>query len=579
MRPAICCLKMLRPMLFLLLFLAAAADRPFVEERLLLDRRLETLRRILPDGPIPMSDAALVKDLAEQARLMNVESLARPPVDSGTRGVVAVDLTAVGSYSQVDRFFGAVALSHRLIDVVSVGLSAAPGDSVRLQSVLQLPFRPLRASLPQVPDGVRARTAGLPRAQADSFVADHALALAKSETIASLRRARRNPRVFLSELGAIVRDRPAILTQASLGDEFSVKGLTVGEGPVRALESRFERGFFRVSQFLVSRHGACLSFEARGASPVAGPEAELPIPTEDPFEEPGAACAVDRDTLRGPIVQGPGGKAPGKGPLTLRLRDVDLPDVFRVLQALTGQGFVVDSGVFGRANVELVRVGLDEALTTIAKAGGLRISEAGPFRRVGLARGEKEQKQAQKKGAAEPPPADPPPNGARIGVELKRAPVRDLLAVMTDVDPALASLGPGGSLGRVSVWAKDASAAALRQALIEAVGLQEHIEDGRRIVERPGGSGEELSPVAGDPADPRLQLRPQDLALVEFQPSGVASAGDGWMAFAYAPSGALYSYRVGDRLADAQIKGVESTDVVLETDEGDLRFAVPALSR
>ena len=32
-----------------------------------------------------------------------------------------------------------------------------------------------------------------------------------------------------------------------------------------------------------------------------GPEADLPLPGEDPFEEPGGACAVDRDTLRGPL--------------------------------------------------------------------------------------------------------------------------------------------------------------------------------------------------------------------------------------------------------------------------------------
>ena len=41
------------------LLLLAAAERPFAEERELLDRRLETLRRILPDGPNPGSDVAL----------------------------------------------------------------------------------------------------------------------------------------------------------------------------------------------------------------------------------------------------------------------------------------------------------------------------------------------------------------------------------------------------------------------------------------------------------------------------------------------------------------------------------------
>ena len=560
----------------LLLLLASPPERTFPEERILLDRRLEALRRILPDGPMALADAAHVRDLAEQARVMNVESLARPPVEDGARGHVAVDLSAVASYSQVDRFFGLVALSHRLIDVESLSLAAAPGDAVRLQAVLRLPFRPLRAPSAQAPEGVRGRAAGVPRAQADAFVADHALALAKSEAIAELRRSRRNPRVFLSELGAVVRERPAILTQASLADVFSISGLTVGEGPVRSLESRFERGFFRISRFVVTRQGACLRFEAHGTSPVAGPEADLPLPGEDPFEEPGTACAVDRDTLRGPNVQGSGGKPPGRGPLTLRLRDVDMPDVFRVLTTLTGQGFVVDAGVFGRSHVELSRVGADEALALLAKAGGLRITEAGPVRRVALARSGKEER---KDAAPASVPEAPPPEGARVGFELKRAPVRDLLAVFTEVDSSLASLGPSGSLGRLSVWAKDAPAAALRQALLDAVGLRERLEEGRRIVELPGGSGEEMTPVAGGAADPRLQLRPQDLALLEFQPSGLATAGDGWVAFAYSPSGALFAYREGDRLADARIKSIESTDVLLETDEGDLRFALPPAAR
>ena len=46
-----------------LLLLAAAVTRPFADERLLLDRRLETLRRILPDGPSPTSDQAQVKEM------------------------------------------------------------------------------------------------------------------------------------------------------------------------------------------------------------------------------------------------------------------------------------------------------------------------------------------------------------------------------------------------------------------------------------------------------------------------------------------------------------------------------------
>ena len=61
-------------MLWVLIGLLAAApyNRPFGVERQLLERRLETLRRILPDGPTPDSDVALVRQIAEGAHLITV---------------------------------------------------------------------------------------------------------------------------------------------------------------------------------------------------------------------------------------------------------------------------------------------------------------------------------------------------------------------------------------------------------------------------------------------------------------------------------------------------------------------------
>jgi hypothetical protein len=61
----------------------------------------------------------------------------------------------------------------------------------------------------------------------------------------------------------------------------------------------------------------------------------------------------------------------------------------------------------------------------------------------------------------------------------------------------------------------------------------------------------------------------------EFQLAGVAGSGDSFVAFAYAPTGQLYAYRPGDRLADGIVRAIETTDVLLETDEGPLRVALP----
>ena len=545
--------------------LAPPPPRPFSEERHLLDRRLETLRRILPDGPQASGDILHLRDLAEAASLSRVEVTARPHVESGRRGEVTLDLRALGSYGEVERFFGRVALSPRPVDVESLTLTATTESIIQLEAVLRFPFRPRDAPLPAPPEFARGRFAGVPRPTLDAFLRDQSLALAKSEAIAALRRTRRNPRLFLAELAATVRDRPVVLGYASLGEEFVVRGLAVGEGPVRALERRFERGFFRVAEFLMARQGACYRFETRGTSPVVGPEAELPVSADDPFEQEESPCRIDRDTARTVIVRGPTptAKNPGRGPLTLRLRDVDLADVFQVLSLLTAAGFVVDGDATGRVSLELTRVTLEEALGAIARGAGIEIARQAPLRRVSRSRLE--------------PRAGPSAGGVPASFALKRTEVRELLAVMADLDPALAALGPPGPLGRLSVWAKDVPLLELRAAVLEAAGLTERMEDDHRILERPTGAGEAPAPVARVAPERRLALRPEDLAVAEFEPAGVASNDTGWVAFAYSPTGRLFAYRPGDRLADGVVRTIESTDVMLDTEDGPARTGIPPL--
>lgn len=546
------------------LLAAAPPPRPFSEERLLLDRRLETLRRILPDGPHPEVDVAVVRQLAQDAGITAPEINARAPSEAGPRGDIRVELGGLGRFADIERFFRQAALSPRLIDVETLTLNSTPEGPVRLVTLLRFSYRPLKAPLPPAPEGTHALARGAPRPAAEAFVRDQSLALAKSETIAELRRKRRNPRLFLSELAAMVRDRPVVLNHASVGDEFLVRGLAVGAGPLRALERRVERGFFRVDDFLMALSGACYRFEIRGQSPVAGVEAELPLPTEDPFLQDETPCRVDRDDARSMVVRGPNAKTPGKGPYSVRLRDVDLADLFQVLHRLSGQGFLVDGEVVGRASMDLSRLTLDEILALLEKQAGLRISAAGPLRRVTVAR-----------GAA--PPAVPSPQGgtATASFALKRAEVRDLLAVMTDLDATLAALGPQGFLGRVSVWTRDVPLLDLRAAILDASGLEERSEDGRRLIVRRGGSDDALAPVSESSAtERRLALKPQELAVLEFELAGLAARDDEWTAFAYAPTGTLHAYRPGDRLADGVVRDVESTDLLLDTDEGPLRVPI-----
>jgi len=230
--------------------------------------------------------------------------------------------------------------------------------------------------------------------------------------------------------------------------------------------------------------------------------------------------------------------------------------------------FVVDGELAGRASVEVTRATLDETLAAVRKGAAVEIAVAGVVRRVGAAR------PAAARPAAPRPAAD---GGPPSSFALKRAEVRDVLAAMAEVDPQLAVLGPAGFLGRASVWTRDAPLGAVRAALLESAGLAEHLEEERRVLVGRSGTMDAPVPVVRAAPEPRLALRREELTVLEFQLAGVASAGGAFVAFAYSPTGQLHAYRVGDRLVDAQIRAVESTDVLLETDEGPLRIPLPPL--
>jgi hypothetical protein len=99
------------------------------------------------------------------------------------------------------------------------------------------------------------------------------------------------------------------------------------------------------------------------------------------------------------------------------------------------------------------------------------------------------------------------------------------------------------------------------------------------VIRRPVALEDPVFPVAGEPPDRKLALRPEDIDTLDFDLVGVATAGKDPLAFAYAPTGRLHAYRQGGKLADATVRAINTTDVELETDEGRIRLALPPLSK
>jgi hypothetical protein len=282
-------------------------------------------------------------------------------------------------------------------------------------------------------------------------------------------------------------------------------------------------------------------------------------------------------------------RTPPRTGLSLRLRDVDLADAFGALHLVSGQGFLVDGDVQGRVSLDLAGADLERALQLLSKAG-VRVSPPGPLRRVSRATREL----PARAPAARPSPSPPP---RQMTMLLKRVAVREVLtlldeAVITpdpvegqDATPAAAEAAaaaaaarvtwaPPGDLGRVSIWARALPVDVLRAAVLESAGLAETMEEDRHVVRAAGATGTP-APVTTGPPERRLSVEPTGLGSLELHLSGLALAPEGWVALAYSPSGALFRYKRGDRLADATVSAIESTDVQIETDEGPLRLYLP----
>ena len=128
--------------------------------------------------------------MADGARLTDVLVQTRAPRETGARGLVPIELSAVGRFEEVDRFFRQLVLSPRLVDVESLLVTPADPDRARFTTVVNLPYRPARAPLPPPPDGAHALAQKTPRPQVEAFLKDQSLAVAKSEAIAELRRSK-----------------------------------------------------------------------------------------------------------------------------------------------------------------------------------------------------------------------------------------------------------------------------------------------------------------------------------------------------------------------------------------------------
>jgi hypothetical protein len=490
----------------------------------------------------------MVRSLTTQARelgLTEVRCAAVSPVVPGAPGKVEVTVDATG------RFADAAAFLQRAVGPLAL---------TRL-TLVPHPLRAVRLSVV-----VR-------RERAPTVISPNGEGIGRS----------RDPLQPLVLMASEVRPPWFALTEFSLdGTEVRLRGYKVLPGPASLMKQALEWAGFAVDRIATTRQGACDRFEVAGR--MARAPRPRPTPQEGPadpsefFAQDEAICRMDTAPPPVIVIAAPTG-ATGQGPFTLRLRDVELAEVFHLLHVLGAQDFIVDGDIVQRVTGDLEGVTLEEALQAVETAG-VRVAPPAPIRRI--SRAERE--------------LDPAPSVAGTGkpmtLEGKRLAVDDLVRLFHDVT-GIEIVPPSGRLGEVGIFTAERPWDELMAAVAHSAGLRAVADGPRRIVlERMPGSTEPPVPAAlpVHPLEKRQWVRKQHSrpptrhaeleawSAYDQELIGLARGGGEWVAIIASPDAHVYQVRRRQRLWDGAFTAVDSQGVTTRQDSGLLlRQRLPPL--
>jgi hypothetical protein len=343
--------------------------------------------------------------------------------------------------------------------------------------------------------------------------------LARQRTNLALAVARAKPQRLIAALKALADipdDEGVYVASAEVTDRLSMEGVVLGA---------------RVRNELAS------SFQGIAFSPGDGPCRAFTWPAKEFKAALAALCTgPPRKHLGNVAVR-------GKGPLTIRLRDVDVGGAFYVLHDLTGENFVVDTDVKGQLNLEVENATLDETFRAMRSAG-LAVGE-GPLRRVSIVDGKRP-----------PAPADDY-TGEAVTFQFQDASVRDVFCVFSHIS-GLEIAAPAGLRDRTTLYATELPWDRVLTQLVYSAGLRYSIDGARVSIgeERPGLNV--CTEVDKTPGPPFASVKtPLALASAsDLKLAGVGKAGGAWKAYVFVPWRWIAAVTPGQELFDARVRSV-----------------------
>jgi len=354
------------------------------------------------------------------------------------------------------------------------------------------------------------------------------------------------------------RDLPSVkLTDASLGDQILIRGVLSGKTSREGLLTNLEKGGYSVTRFQTSPSGLCRPFSIevqRGT----GKRAEVVLDEKLNDKRAARFCGTEPKRSAGRVVAKGANKS---GPLTMHLRDVDLPGVFYVLHDLTSENFIVDQDVRGQVDVDVEQATLGETLAAM-KTAGVTVGP-GPLRRVSLAGKPNASKAADEKYTGEP-----------INLVLQDMSVPDVLCLFSNVTGAT-FLIPDEVHGQTTIYVHDLPWDEVLAGLFLSAGVEYTIDKDSRIyvgsqaaikAKRPGTNVCEVASATPSPTLAGALLKLSDLAVADIELAGVARSGESWKGYTRISGNRLTPLLPDYQLIDARVKSVGAASVVFTTD-------------
>lgn len=317
-------------------------------------------------------------------------------------------------------------------------------------------------------------------------------------------------------LADIPDDESVYVATAEITDRLSMEGVVLGARARAKLADSFK------GIAIASGDGPCRAFT---------------VPAKEFKPELAALCAGPSQKKLGNVA------VRGKGPLTIRLRDMDVGGVFFVLHDLTGENFIVDTDVKGQLSVDVENATIEETLQAM-RGVGFTVGE-GPLRRVSLVDG--------KRG---PAPADDY-TGEAVSFQFQDASIRDVFCVFSHIS-GLEIAAPSGLRDRTTLYAAELPWDRVLTQLVYSAGLRYSIEGARINIgeERPGLNVCAEVPEKRDRPFASARMMLEKSSASDLKLAGVAKAGGAWKAYAFVPWRWVAAIAPGQQLLDARVRSV-----------------------